>query len=488
MRMLLLTAVGLQIAAVIYCALLLRRHRRAAAPWLCLLGVLLSMLVWRMVMTTGVTPSPVFNTSIAIWGSVCALLGMFFFGREVARRQRAEVERDQLLDSERAARGEAERANRIKDDFLATLSHELRTPLAAVLGWSALARRRALPAETDRALETIERNARVQVRLVDDLIDATRMQAGTLHLERVPVSLGAAVRAALEGVRPLAEAKQLALRYTCSEPGPVVLGDAGRLQQVVANLLVNAVKFTPEGRAVSVALHTVGDAAELEVVDEGMGITPEFMPQLFRRFQQADSGTTRRHGGLGLGLSIVASLVDLHGGEVRALSDGPGKGARFIVRLPLAKGEALQAAQAMAAPGASRLDGIRVLIVDDEADVRGAVAGLLERAGAVVLALESGAAIADAIARFQPVVLVLDIGMPGEDGYSLMRRIRQLPAGQGGDTPAISLTAHARDTDRRLAIESGFQAHLAKPVNLEQLLAAVHDMAKPVEQRSVAYS
>jgi signal transduction histidine kinase len=337
MRSLLVVATALQVAAVVYCTLLLRRHQNAATAWLCLLGVLLSMLVWRVVMTTGATPGVVFNTSIAIWGSVCAVLAMFFFGREVAMRERAEAERDRLVTTERIARSEAERANRVKDDFLATLSHELRSPLAAMLGWCALARKRELSPDVARAIDTIERNARVQARLVDDLLDATRMQTGSLHLELAPVALDAPVLAALEALRPIAEAKRLQFQYSCESPPPVVLGDASRLQQIASNLLVNAVKFTPDGKSIAVTLAAAGEHAVLTIADQGIGIDPAFKPQLFQRFRQADAGNARKQGGVGLGLSIVSSLVQLHHGTVHAESDGRGAGATFVVRLPRSK-------------------------------------------------------------------------------------------------------------------------------------------------------
>jgi CheY-like chemotaxis protein len=258
----------------------------------------------------------------------------------------------------------------------------------------------------------------------------------------------------------------------------VVVGDASRLEQIVSNLLVNAVKFTPKGRTVHVSLAQANGQAELVIADEGIGIEPEFMPHLFQRFRQADTGHTRRHGGLGLGLSIVSVLVQLHQGEVRAASDGPDKGATFTVRLPVATGvtvstQAETRQNAAAMPGPDPLEGVRVLVVDDEADLRGAVSELLMRAGASVRALESGAVIESAIDEFRPDVLVLDIGMPGEDGYSLIRRIRRLPSSSGGDIPAISLTAHALEEDRRHAIDSGFQEHLPKPVNLPLLVAAI---------------
>jgi CheY-like chemotaxis protein/nitrogen-specific signal transduction histidine kinase len=400
---------------------------------------------------------------------------MFFFGREVARRERAEAERDRLLTSERAARTDAERASRIKDEFMATLSHELRTPLAAILGWCAILRTPRAATEAERAVETIERNARMQARLVDDLLDATRMQAGSLHLELSRVPLDLPVAAAIEGVGPAAEAKQLRIEFTCQAPAPVVVGDASRLQQIVSNLLVNAVKFSPAATTIRVSLRTHGGHAELSVADEGMGIDPVFVPQLFQRFRQAETGNARRHGGLGLGLSIVSSLVQLHGGEVRALSPGLGGGATFVVTLPLAVPLA-DTGRNPCLPDPdlpTALEGIRVIVVDDEADVRGAVSVLLEQSGAKVLALSTGATIESALAEFRPHVLVLDIGLPGEDGYSLIRRVRGLKR-LGGDTiPAVSLTAHARDEDRAYAMDSGFQAHLAKPVQFPLLASTI---------------
>ncbi|MGE3507470.1 MAG: ATP-binding protein [Vicinamibacterales bacterium] len=480
-QILLVAATSLQLVAVLYCVLLLRRHRVAAPAWLCLLGALLSMLVWRIVMSTGATPGPAFNTSIAIWGSLCAVLAMFFFGREVARRERAEAERDRLLQSERAARSEAERANRIKDEFLATLSHELRTPLTAILGWCSILRNGEAAPDAGRAVATIERNARVQARLVDDLLDATRMQAGTLHLDMKPLSLDGPVAAAIEGVRPAADAKRIAIAYDCADPAPVVVGDANRLQQIAANLLVNAVKFTPDGKRITVSLAAADGHADLSVTDEGIGIDASFLPQLFQRFSQADGSNSRRHGGLGLGLSIASSLADLHQGSVMAMSNGAGQGATFRLRLPLTAAAPAPvhgtAAATMDGDTTGKvLDEVRVLVVDDETDVRAAVTGLLERSGARVLALESGVAIDAAMSSFRPDVLLLDISMPGEDGYTLIRRVRCLSAAEGGTVPAVSLTAHARDEDREHALASGFQAHLPKPVHLPALVSTIRHL------------
>ncbi len=475
---LLVIAAVLQMVAVAYCVALLRRHWVAARAWLCLLGVLMSMLVWRLVVVAGVVPGQLFNTSIAIGGSIFAVAAMFFFGREVGRRERAEAERDHLLESERVARADAERASRTKDAFFATLSHELRTPLAAILGWCEILRHKAGGSpDVDRAVATIDRNARMQARLVDDLLDATRMQSGAIHLERVLVSLDAPVAAAIDTVRPLAQSRSIEIELTCDAPPPVVLGDASRLQQIAANLLVNAIKFSSDGRKVSVVIRAQDDEAELVVHDTGCGIDPAFLPHLFQPFRQAESGATRKHGGLGLGLSIVSSLATLHGGRVEAVSDGVGRGATFTVTLPRERTQVAPAPVVDDSPGApATLEGLRVLLVDDEADVRDAVSRVLEQAGAVVQTLPSGETIQAAMTEFAPDVLLLDIGMPGEDGYSLIRRVR---AFDGTKIPAVSLTAHAREEDRAHALASGFQAHLPKPVQFPVLIRTIAELGAP---------
>ena len=307
------------------------------------------------------------------------------------------------------------------------------------------------------------------------------MQSGSLHLERTLVPLDVPVAAAIEAVSPSAQPRSIAIELECVEPPPVVNGDASRLQQIVSNLLVNAIKFSADGGRISVVIRAREQWAELVVKDQGRGIDPEFMPRLFQPFRQAESGASRQHGGLGLGLSIVSSLVTLHGGRVEAASDGPGKGATFTVMLPreLAPSTAPAVrADVVLAPTPLQLGGLRVLLVDDEADVRDAVSRVLERAGAVVLALPSGATIETAMADFRPDVLLLDIGMPGEDGYSLIRRIRSF---DGARVPAVSLTAHARDEDRAHALASGFQAHLPKPVQFAVLIRTLDEVggAKP---------
>lgn len=477
---LLLLAAGLQALAVAYALWLLTRRRAAAGAWLCLLGAMLSMLVWRLVIVVGISPPPFFNPAIAIWGSTCMFAAMFLFGREVARRERAEQERDSLLESERLARTEAERASSLKDDFLATLSHELRTPLTAVLGWCALARLRGEDrAELDRALDTIERNTRVQVRLVDDLLDVTRLQAGSLHLDVEPILFEGPILAAIDAVRPAADAKQVALEYAVTSGSRVVMGDAARLQQVASNLLVNAVKFTHPGGRIDVRVEGADDRVRLIVADNGEGIDEAFLPYVFARFRQADSSVARSHGGLGLGLSIARDLVRLHGGQLTVASDGIGRGATFTVSIPAAaraEDRNVRTVEHLAGPRC--LAGLRVLVIDDEEDVRVLVARMLERSDASVAALRTGAEATTIIREFRPDVLVVDIGMPGEDGYALMRRIRAMPASDGGRTPAISLTAHARNEDRVRALASGFQAHLAKPINFDLLTATILELAR----------
>jgi len=478
---LLIVAVVLQGLAVAFGIYLLSRRQGAVGAWLFLLGAMLSMFAWRVVVVLPIEPPDYFNPLIAIWGSTCMVFAMGLFGREVAARRRVESERDALLESERVARGDAERASRLKDDFLATLSHELRTPLAAILGWCAVLRNTIdSHGDRERALDTIERNARAQSRLIEDLLDMTRLQGGALHLALETVALDVPVRSAIQDVRPAADAKRVTMNLASDATSPRVRGDADRLQQVAANLLVNAIKFTPAGGEISVAVRAAGAHAELVVADTGQGIDAEFLPHVFTRFRQADSTTTRSHGGLGLGLSIVDSLVRLQGGEVTVDSAGAGKGATFTVRLPLVNEDPRIVSAAPAPPAArssdSLLAGVRVVLIDDEADVRSALSLLLEQMGARVVALESGTGVEDALVEHRPDVLILDISMPREDGYSLLRRIRKLPAAAGGEVPAISLTAHARIEDKTRAFSAGFQSHLPKPIDVPSLIAAIQEL------------
>ncbi len=398
---------------------------------------------------------------------------------DVTARQQAEVEREQLLQAEQAARAKAEAANRVKDEFLATLSHELRTPLNSMLGWVQLLRTRRLnPATSARALETIERNARSQAQLIEDLLDISRVIRGKFQLNLSPCELVPVIEAAIDTVRPAAQSKAITLELVFPSPIGAVMGDPDRLQQVVWNLLANAIKFTPKGGQVEVRLEEVGTWVQIQVIDTGKGISAEFLPYVFERFLQADSTTTRSYGGLGLGLGIVRYLVELHGGTVQADSPGEGQGATFTVSLPLAGRDELKLetplvrSQSQTVPFLA-LDGLRVLVVDDEADTLELLSTVFEQCGAKVTAVASVSEAIAALDQAQIDVLVSDIGMPGEDGYSLIQKVRALSPAQGGKIPAVALTAYARAEDCRRAMAAGFQLHVAKPVNPDELVASV---------------
>src|SRR5271166_4713760 len=412
-------------------------------------------------------------------------------GTDITDLKRAESQRDDLLQAERAARAAAERASLLKDEFLATLSHELRTPLNGILGWSHIMRQDNANAEViAEGLEVIERSARAQSEIIEDLLDMSRIISGKVRLDVQRLDLSAIVQSAVETARPAAEAKGIRLQ-SITDPlnGVVVSGDINRLQQVLWNLLSNAVKFTPKGGRVQVLLERINSHLEISVIDTGEGIKPEFLPFVFDRFRQADASTTRRHGGLGLGLSIVRQLVELHGGSVRAKSDGPGHGSTFIIALPLPvlhgypEPETERRHPSLAPKLTGRMDvdfdieGVRVLVIDDEPDARALVKRLLEGCNAVVTAAESANEAVNLLQGGQFDVLVCDIGMPGEDGYSLIKRVRSLGVGRGGNIPAIALTAYARFEDRVEAIAAGFQMHIAKPVEPIELLTMVAAVA-----------
>jgi signal transduction histidine kinase/CheY-like chemotaxis protein len=401
--------------------------------------------------------------------------------------QKSAEERKRLLESERAARAEAERMSELKDDFLATLSHELRTPLSAILGWSQVLRRRKVSeAELRNAIDIIERNARAQTQLIEDLLDISAITSGKLRLEVQPLEPAAVIEGALETVRPSAAAKGIRLEKVLDPSAGPISGDPGRLQQVVWNLLSNAIKFTPKGGKVQVLLQRVDSQVEISVSDTGAGIRPEFLVHLFERFRQADASTTRKHGGLGLGLSIVRHLVELHGGTVRAHSAGEGQGASFSVRLPLAAVKAPADDAARLGHGGLRqpppdyrlsdLTGLRVLVVDDEPDARELLKRVLSDCGAEVLAASSAAEALALIRGRLLHVLVSDIGMPEVDGYELLRRVRALEEGSGR-LPAIALTAFARSEDRTRALRAGFLVHMSKPVEPAELVATVASVA-----------
>jgi len=415
--------------------------------------------------------------------------------RYVAELRRSEAAREEILLREKAARADAEAANRVKDEFLSTLSHELRTPLTSIIGWTSLMRAGRVKGDVQaQALETIERNARIQSRLIDDLLDLSRIISGKLLLDTREVDLASVAAGAVEVVRPAAAAKGIALTYEC-EPGAAVSGDAARLQQVAWNLLSNAVKFTPQGGSVSARLTRDGARVKFTVTDTGRGIAPEFLPHVFDRFRQADSATTRQYGGLGLGLSIVRHLAELHGGTVEAASAGEGRGSTFSVAFPLAATAACECAtpargvvsfDAAVPASPEGLAGVRVLVVDDESDTRSLISTVIAGTGAEVAACASAGEALEKLKTWRPHVLMSDIGMPGEDGYALIRKVRALPAERGGGIPAAALTAYARDEDRRRALAAGFQLHVAKPFDPRELVAAVLDLQSYLSARAAA--
>jgi PAS domain S-box-containing protein len=399
------------------------------------------------------------------------------------------IENMRLLQFETRAREAAEEASRLKDEFLATLSHELRTPLTAILGWSSMLRQSRLDEKTFKtAVEIVERNARTQQQIVDDILDVSRIITGQLRFDAEPADLRRVVDEAVDTVRHAAAAKSIALR-TDFDPGvPPVMGDPRRLQQVVWNLLLNAVKFTPIGGEVRARLWRAGAHARLTVTDTGAGIRPDFLPHVFDRFRQGDQSTTRVHGGLGLGLSIVRHLVELHGGTVTAASEGEGRGSTFTVELPLIEmrnaecgmriGEEGEAGGESAALGARSaiLEGLSVLVVDDEPDALRLVGAILEMKGARVMAAGSAEEAWAALEAAWPDLLLCDIGMPGEDGYQLVRRVRALAEGRGRSLPSVALTAYAGEADRALALEAGFHLHVSKPVDPTALVKVIADL------------
>ena len=415
------------------------------------------------------------------------IIGWFGTSTDIQDRKQAEAERDQLLESERAARTEAEHASRMKDEFVATLSHELRTPLTAILGWAQMLKRRdsqdSLVAE---GLETIERNARAQTQIIEDLLDMSRIVSGKIRLDVQLIELADVIDAALSTVQPAAESKGIRLQKIIDPRVSPVHGDASRLQQIVWNLLSNAVKFTPKGGRVQIALQRINSHIEINVSDTGEGIAPDFLPYLFERFRQADASTTRPHAGLGIGLALVKHLTELHGGTVSASSPGKEQGSTFTVKLPLAIMHPRADEPQRVHPTRSathrvgetvKLDGVRVLVVEDERDARTFIERLLEAADADVFGTGSGSEALDCVQSFHPDVIVSDIGMPLMDGYQFIRELRKRPPNEGGRTPAVALTAFARSEDRTRALIAGYQMHVAKPVEPAELLATVASLA-----------
>jgi signal transduction histidine kinase/CheY-like chemotaxis protein len=406
---------------------------------------------------------------------------------DITARKRAEAERDLLLKREQAARSQAEEANRVKDEFLAVVSHELRTPLNAILGWANMLRLGQVEDEkTPAALETIERNARAQNQLINDLLDVSRIITGKLRLDVRPVDPVACIEGAIESLQPAAEAKEIRIQKVMESGVSAISGDPGRLQQVVWNLLSNAIKFTPRGGRVQVRLERIDSHVEIVVSDTGSGIQPEFLPFVFDRFRQADATTTRQHGGMGLGLSIVRHLVELHGGEVRVDSDGENQGATFTITLPLIpiyqrqREERVHPRASDSLPQvehSDRLEGLKVLVVDDEMDTCELLNAMLTKCGAEVTTATSATRALSEIGRTQFDLVISDVGMPVTDGYELMQKIRKLPADRGGKVPAIALTAYARPEDGLNALRAGYQKHVPKPIEYAELITVMASLA-----------
>lgn len=417
------------------------------------------------------------------------LRGFVKIMRDFTDRKRAEDERNLLLAREQEARAQAETANRMKDEFLATLSHELRSPLNAMLGWAQLLNSRRFDEKTvTKALDIIERTARVQAQLVDDLLDVSRIIQGKLLLNVRPVELATIIGAVLDTVRPAAQAKEIELQSLLNPASGLVAGDSDRLQQVIWNLISNAIKFTPDGGRVEVRLERVNSQVEVTVKDTGKGISAEFVPYVFDRFRQADSSMTRAYNGLGLGLAIVRHLVELHGGTVRAESEGEGLGATFIVSFPIMpvrkpESEGEEISQQINNPENSpSLHGLQVLLVDDDPDTRFFLSTALAQWGAKAIEASSVNEALQAIEKWKPDVLISDIGMPEEDGYTLIRKVRSLSAEQGGLIPAAAITAYARTEDRTRSLLEGFQMHVPKPVEPTELAAVIATLAGRVSR------
>jgi PAS domain S-box-containing protein len=406
---------------------------------------------------------------------------------DITERKRAETERDELLERERAALAEARAASRAKDEFLAVLSHELRTPLNAILGWASLLRAGGFGAdETEMALETIERNAKLQTRIVSEILDVSRIVRGKFQLEMARCDPASVVESAMNSLRPAARAKRITLRSSLA-PVREVVADPARIEQVVWNLVSNAIKFTDKGGTVDVALSDQGSHLRIDVADTGRGIPQSFLPRVFDRFTQADSSSTREHGGLGLGLAIARHLVELHGGAIEVESEGEAKGARFTVRLPVAPPEEVHAADrertSVASQDAPRLDDLRILIVDDEPDARTVLAVSLSCYGANVATAGSVSEAIELLASFRPDIVVSDIAMPGEDGFELLRHVREDRVPGTSRIPVVAVTAYAGADDRRAMLEAGFRMHVPKPVEPAQLVSMIAQVARDAGQK-----
>lgn len=402
------------------------------------------------------------------------IIGVVIVFHDVSENRRHEREREALLQSETAARAEAETANRLKDEFLSTVSHELRTPLNAIIGWAGLLKNRSVTdaASVENALAVIDRNARAQNKLIDDILDISRIMSGKVKLDVKPVDLVGALDAAVETVYPTAVNKKVAIKRSYNHLSPIVRGDAERMQQIFWNLLSNAVKFTPELGEINVEMSVSDGHVVVNVRDNGYGIELEMLAMIFDRFRQIDSSTRRQHGGLGLGLSIVRNLVELHGGTVTARSEGIGKGSNFTVALPL-ESDTQELIKKKIEERSTDLDGIKVLVVDDNQDNLDICRIGLEQFGAETRGADSCSAALPIFSAWRPDVLVSDLGMPHEDGFDLISKIRAFGSDAGGDIPAAAVTAYARIEDREKALAAGFQAHVAKPVDIVELASEI---------------
>jgi PAS domain S-box-containing protein len=406
---------------------------------------------------------------------------------DLIEQQQTATEREQLLAREQAAREEAQNANRIKDEFLAVLSHELRSPLSPILGWAKLLQNGVLDtAKTQHALETIERNAHLQAELIEDLLDVSRILQGKLNLNVTSVNLVGVIRAAMETVQLAAKAKSIKVKTSFAPDVGLVAGDATRLQQVIWNLLSNAIKFTPSGGHVSVQLERLNSRAYICVSDTGQGIAPEFLPYVFDYFRQSDATTTRKFGGLGLGLAIVRHLVELHGGTVGVKSPGVGMGATFTIKLPLMSHQLTPEPEMQPSCPPLNLNSLKILVVEDDESTREFVNFLLNLHGATVTAVALASEALAVLPQFHPDVLLSDIGMPEMDGYTLMRQVRALPPCSGGNVPAIALTAYAGDFNQQRALQAGFQQHVAKPIEPERLIQVISSLLEPVVSKGAS--
>jgi len=407
------------------------------------------------------------------------------FSNEVAKLSEAlavaDAEKGQLLENERIARTQAERASQLKDEFLATLSHELRTPLNAILGWSQLILSGTMKKEDiHKGLETIERNARAQNKLIEDLLEMSSIISGKVRLDMQSLDAASLVDAAVESVMPTAQAKGIVLTKNIDSQAGPISGDSNRLQQIFWNLLSNSIKFTPRGGKVDVTVEQLGSLLEIRIDDSGLGISPEFMPFVFDRFRQGDASLTRQYGGLGLGLAIVKQLVELHGGTVRAESVGTGEGSSFIVNLPLATAEGGLENSFYGQNSFPRrvpsFAGRKVLVIDDELDARELIKRILVRCNTGVITAENAEEGLEILKMERPDLIISDIGMPGKNGYQFMLEVRKLSMEDGGQTPAIALTAFARPDDARRALDAGYQKHLSKPVDAHALIDIITDL------------